>query len=101
MVDRNLVRKSISAPDPTPEGQYSDDYGDDSPDDEGQIVWKGFVDVKGDPGQHTTTVFPLGAVLEGDEAGRLCDQGARRLRRPQTSPTSPTKARRRRRPAAG
>ena len=35
VVDRNLVRKSISAPDPTPEGQDAGDYGDDSPDDEG------------------------------------------------------------------
>src|SRR5262249_51457727 len=26
VVDRNLVRKSISAPDATPEGQYADDY---------------------------------------------------------------------------
>ena len=69
VIDRNLVRKSISAPDPTPEGQYSDDYGDDSPDDEGQMVWKGFVDVKGDPGQHTTTVFPLGAVLKEMKPG--------------------------------
>src|SRR5580704_13874136 len=69
VVDRNLVRKSIAAPDPTSEGQYPDDYGDDSPDDEGQIVWKGFVDVKGDPGQHTTTVFPLGAVLKEMKPG--------------------------------
>ena len=48
--DRNLVRKSISAPTPTPEGQYADDYGDDSPDDEGRLVWKGLVSVMGDPG---------------------------------------------------
>ncbi|HZZ88067.1 MAG TPA: MG2 domain-containing protein, partial [Caulobacteraceae bacterium] len=64
VVDRNLVRKSISAPDPTGEGDYAGDYGDDSPDDEGVVVWKGDVDVKGDPAQHTTTVFPLGAVLK-------------------------------------
>jgi len=64
VVDRNLVRKSISAPDPTPEGTDAGDYGDDSPDDEGRMVWKGYVDVKGDPGQRTTTVFPLGAVLK-------------------------------------
>src|SRR5215469_16212312 len=69
VVDRNLVRKSISAPDPTPEGQYADDYGEDSPDDEGQVVWKGYVDVKGDPGQQTTTVFPLGAVLKEMKPG--------------------------------
>jgi uncharacterized protein YfaS (alpha-2-macroglobulin family) len=48
--DRNLVRKSISAPTPTPEGEYADDNGDDSPDDEGRVVWKGFVSVKGDDG---------------------------------------------------
>ncbi len=69
IVDRNLVRKSISAPDPTPEGQYADDYGDDSPDDEGSVVWKGYVQVKGDPGAHATTVFPLGAVLKEMKPG--------------------------------
>ncbi len=69
VVDRNLVRKSISAPDPTGEGSYADDYGDDSPDDEGSVVWKGYIDVKGDPGQHTTTVFPLGAVLKEMKPG--------------------------------
>src|SRR5579859_7488634 len=62
--DRNLVRKSISAPTPTGEGEYPDDYGDDSPDDEGRAVWKGTVAVRGDPGQRQTTVFPLGAVLK-------------------------------------
>jgi len=62
--DRNLVRKEISAPSPTSEGDYADDYGDDSPDDEGRVVWKGFIAVKGDPGAKTTTVFPLGAVLK-------------------------------------
>jgi alpha-2-macroglobulin len=69
VIDRNLVRKSISAPDPTAEGDYADDEGDDSPDDEGTMVWKGYVDVKGDPGQHTTTVFPLGAVLKEMKPG--------------------------------
>jgi uncharacterized protein YfaS (alpha-2-macroglobulin family) len=48
--DRNLVRNSISAPTPTPEDEYADDYGEDSPDDEGRVVCKGFVSVKGDPG---------------------------------------------------
>ncbi len=62
--DRNLVRKSISAPAPIAEGEYPNDWGDDSPDDEGRVVWKGFVSVKGDPGARATTVFPLGAVLE-------------------------------------
>jgi hypothetical protein len=69
VVDRNLVRVSISAPDPTPEGSDPGDYGDDSPDDEGSIVWKGTVAVKGDPGAHTTTVFPLGAVLKNMTPG--------------------------------
>jgi uncharacterized protein YfaS (alpha-2-macroglobulin family) len=67
--DRNLVRKSISAPDPTGEGDYSSDYGDDSPDDEGNIVWKGDVAVTGQVGQRTTTVFPLGAVLKSMKPG--------------------------------
>jgi hypothetical protein len=69
VVDRNLVRVSISAPDPTPEGSDPSDYGDDSPNDEGSMVWKGSVDVKGDPGAHTTTVFPLGAVLKNMTPG--------------------------------
>ena len=69
MPDRNLVRKSISAPDPTAEGDYADDYGDDSPDDEGRVVWKGDVQVKGAAGQKQTTVFPLGAVLKEMKAG--------------------------------
>jgi hypothetical protein len=62
--DRNLVRKSISAPDATAEGESGGDYGDDSPDDEGRVVWKGFVAVKGPAGERATTVFPLGAVLK-------------------------------------
>jgi uncharacterized protein YfaS (alpha-2-macroglobulin family) len=67
--DRNLVRKSISAPDPTAEGDYAGDYGDDSPDDEGRVVWKGEVAVKGPSGQKQTTVFPLGAVLKEMKPG--------------------------------
>jgi uncharacterized protein YfaS (alpha-2-macroglobulin family) len=67
--DRNLVRKSISAPDPTGEGDYPGDYGDDSPDDEGTIVWKGTVNVTGPAGQRATTVFPLGAVLKAMKPG--------------------------------
>ena len=69
VVDRNLVRKSISAPDPTGEGEYSSDYGDDSAGLEGRVVWKGLMPVKGDPGQRTTTVFPLGAVLREMKPG--------------------------------
>lgn len=67
--DRNLVRKSISAPDPTGEGDYSSDYGDDSPDDEGRQVWKGVINVEGAAGQKATTVFPLGAVLKEMKPG--------------------------------
>ena len=67
--DRNLVRKSISAPDPTGEGDWPGDYGDDSPDDEGRIVWKGEVAVRGGQGERVTTVFPLGAVLKEMKAG--------------------------------
>jgi uncharacterized protein YfaS (alpha-2-macroglobulin family) len=67
--DRNLVRKSISAPDPTGEGDYASDYGDDSPDDEGRQVWKGVITVDGAAGQKATTVFPLGAVLKEMKPG--------------------------------
>lgn len=67
--DRNLVRKSISAPDPTGEGDWPGDYGDDSPDDEGRVVWKGEVAVTGGQGERLTTVFPLGAVLKEMKAG--------------------------------
>jgi uncharacterized protein YfaS (alpha-2-macroglobulin family) len=67
--DRNLVRKEISAPDPTAEGEYAEDYGDDSPNDEGKIVWKGDLTVQGATGQKTTTVFPLGAVLKSMKPG--------------------------------
>ena len=66
---RNLPRKSISAPQPTGEGDYPEDYGADSPDDEGTIVWKGTVAVKGDPSAKVTTVFPLGAVLKEMKPG--------------------------------
>ncbi|MEI9964474.1 MAG: MG2 domain-containing protein [Caulobacteraceae bacterium] len=61
--DRNLVRREIAKTDPVSEGGYPDDY-DSRPDDEGQVVWKGEVAVKGDQGQRATTVFPLGAVLK-------------------------------------
>ncbi|MCC7266108.1 MAG: alpha-2-macroglobulin family protein [Caulobacteraceae bacterium] len=69
VVDRNLVRKSISAPDPTGEGDWPGDYGDDSADGEGRLVWKGQVDVANGGGQRVTTVFPLGAVLKEMKAG--------------------------------
>ncbi|MGA9659076.1 MAG: alpha-2-macroglobulin [Asticcacaulis sp.] len=67
--DRNLVRKSISAPDPVAEGDYDYAYGEDSADDLGVKIWTGKVAVKGQAGQKTTTVFPLGAVLKSAQAG--------------------------------
>ncbi|QUD87024.1 alpha-2-macroglobulin family protein [Phenylobacterium montanum] len=67
--DRNLVRREISAPDPTAEGEYAYDYGEDSPDSEGRVVWKGEVKVQGQAGQKVTTVFPLGAVLKEMKPG--------------------------------
>ncbi len=67
--DRNLVRKSISAPDPTGEGDWAGDYGDDSVGEDGRRVWKGVVQVTGAAGQKATTVFPLGAVLKDMKAG--------------------------------
>lgn len=70
VVDRNLVRKSISAPDPTAEGEWASDYGSDSPDDEGRVVWKGEVAVNAQgAGERVTTVFPLGAVLKEMKPG--------------------------------
>ncbi|MBL8555872.1 MAG: alpha-2-macroglobulin family protein [Phenylobacterium sp.] len=69
VVDRNLVRKSISAPDPTGEGEYADNYGDDTPRGEGRLIWKGDVAVRGRPGERVTTVFPLGAVLKEMQPG--------------------------------
>jgi uncharacterized protein YfaS (alpha-2-macroglobulin family) len=62
--DRNLVRKSIAAPEATGEGEWPGDYGEDSPNDDGRVVWKGDVPVHAPGGQRATTVFPLGAVLK-------------------------------------
>ncbi|WP_333585838.1 alpha-2-macroglobulin family protein [Phenylobacterium sp.] len=69
VADRNLVRTSVSAPDPTAEGEWPSDYGYDSPNDEGARVWKGQVAVQGEPGQRAVTVFPLGAVLRDMKPG--------------------------------
>lgn len=69
VVDRNLVRTNISAPDATGEGDWPGDYGDDSPNDEGRVVWKGVITVRGGAGERTTTVFPLGAVLKDMQPG--------------------------------
>ena len=84
--DRNLVRKEISAPDPTPDGQYADDYGDSNPDDEGKPVWKGFVPVTGHAGQKTTTVFPLGAVLKDMAPGAYVIKAKDASGQPETKP---------------
>jgi uncharacterized protein YfaS (alpha-2-macroglobulin family) len=99
VADRNLVRKSISAPDPTPEGTDAGDYGDDSPDDEGRLVWKGFVQVRGDPGERSTTVFPLGAVLKEMKPGGYVIKardasGGRDLAGKDDEGTAPAQARR-------
>jgi len=67
--DRNLVRKSISAPDATAEGEYAGDYGDDAVGSDGRKVWSGDVAVSGPMGQRATTVFPLGAVLKEMKPG--------------------------------
>lgn len=70
VVDRNLVRRTISAPDPTGEGQFPNDYGDDSARGEGRLIWQGDVTVTGArAGQKVTTVFPLGAVLKEMQPG--------------------------------
>jgi uncharacterized protein YfaS (alpha-2-macroglobulin family) len=69
VVDRNLVRKSISAPEPTGEGDYPSDYGDDSAEGEGVRVWQGEVAVKAEGTERATTVFPLGAVLKEMKPG--------------------------------
>lgn len=63
--DRNLVRKEISKDEPTAQGDYPNDYGSTSPDDEGKVVWKGFVPVTAASGAaKAVTIFPLGAVLK-------------------------------------
>ncbi|HVY34267.1 MAG TPA: alpha-2-macroglobulin, partial [Caulobacteraceae bacterium] len=66
---RNLVRKTISAPDPTAEGEYDDDSGADGVGDDGRRVWTGDMEVHGAADQRATTVFPLGSVLKTLEPG--------------------------------
>ena len=58
VADRNLVRKQISAPDPTPEGGYDYDEGPDGVGDDGRKVWSGDMAVQAQPDQRATTVFP-------------------------------------------
>ena len=62
--DRNLVRKEITAPEPTAQGEYSYEYGENAAGEDGRRVWKGEVAVTGPAGQRNVTVFPLGAVLK-------------------------------------
>ena len=69
VADRNLVRKDISAPDPTGEGNYSYDGGSNGVGDDGRLIWEGNVAVTGAADQRTTTVFPLGAVLKALQPG--------------------------------
>lgn len=63
VADRNLVRKSIAAADPTAEGEYPSYYGENSPNDDGRRLWQGDIDVRANGQNRVTTVFPLGAVL--------------------------------------
>lgn len=67
--DRNLVRKSISAPSPVGEGGYDEDWGDDSATDIGVKIWDGYLAVSQQAGERTTTVFPLGASLKSQKSG--------------------------------
>ena len=67
--DRNLVRKSVSAPEPTAEGEWDDSWGDDAADDIGVKIWTGKIAVKAGNGERMTTVFPLGAVLKTLQPG--------------------------------
>ena len=69
VADRNLVRKAISSPEPTAEGEYSYDEGSDGVGDEGRKIWSGDMPVSGAADQRATTVFPLGAVLKTLKAG--------------------------------
>ncbi|OYX06102.1 MAG: alpha-2-macroglobulin [Caulobacter vibrioides] len=95
--DRNLVRKSISAPEPTGEGDWAGDYGEDSVGDDGRQVWKGTVQVTGGAtGQKATTVFPLGAVLKDMKAGAFVIKArdASGGRDPEDGDNNPAQARR-------
>ena len=67
--DRNLVRRSIASSDPVGEDDYLGSWGEDYPNEEGQKVWQGELRVAGTPGERTTTVFPLGAVLKEMKPG--------------------------------
>jgi len=95
--DRNLVRKSITAPDPTGEGDWAGEYGEDAVGDDGRRVWKGTIQVTGGAtGQKATTVFPLGAVLKEMKAGAFVIKArdASGGRDPDDSENNPAQARR-------
>ncbi len=65
--DRNLVRRSIAATDPTAEGEYS--YDGEGADDYGRSLWSGQIPVQANGRDRVTTVFPLGAVLRDMRPG--------------------------------
>ena len=67
--DRNLVRKEIGAPEPTPEGGYEYDGGESGVGDDGRKVWEGRLAVQGKPDERAVTVFPFGAALKTLEPG--------------------------------
>ncbi len=97
--DRNLVLKSISAPAPTGEDEWSGDWGEDSPNEDGRIVWKGAIPVRSQAGERATTVFPLGAVLRDMRPGAYVIKardgtGGRDLRDPDSDDFQPAQARR-------
>ncbi len=80
VADRNLVRKEISAPEPTPEGGYDYEDGRDGVGDDGRRIWDGDMTVRGTPDQRATTVFPLGAVLKTLEPGAYVVMAQGRVR---------------------
>ena len=67
--DRNLVRKEIGAPEPTPEGGYEYDGGESGVGDDGRKVWEGRLAVQGKTDERAVTVFPFGAALKTLEPG--------------------------------
>ncbi|WP_443748849.1 alpha-2-macroglobulin family protein [Asticcacaulis solisilvae] len=88
--DRNLVRKSVSAPDPVAEGDYDYEYGEDAADDIGVKIWTGKVGVKQGNGDRVTTVFPLGSVLKSLKPGayvvKVRDASGGRDKKPDDQP---------------
>jgi uncharacterized protein YfaS (alpha-2-macroglobulin family) len=62
--DRNLVRKSITASEPSGEDDWMGPWGDDYPGEDGRKIWSGEVAVRANGAERAVTVFPLGAVLK-------------------------------------